>query len=404
MNQTVIRLLLSGLVALAIGGALASAEDNKASSATVVHAAEKSDPGTVQRSAPATAPAKDPGPAREEMLERLADQMSRRMQSLREREAALSAREEALAAREKRMEERERHLGDLEALIQSREEAVRRRLKLPPPQSWKGPPAPEIHGRYAAVIDGRTLQFYHAKEAGTRTPVASTQKLVTAQIVCAAGDLDGYAEVPGVVEEIEPTKIGIQPGERYTRRELLHSLLIRSGNDVAATLAIDNAGSIEAFAGKMNRFARSIGMRDSHFVNPHGLPAEGQHSTARDMAIAAFEAYQVPEIREIVRKKTHPFVFNDGSERVLYNTNKVLGRLPGCNGMKTGFTYAAGNCLVSSAQVEGEDRIAVIIKSDGAHIWEDSRRLLEWSLGLEMGGSEGLEEVASRGEGGGGGR
>ncbi|MDF1826619.1 MAG: hypothetical protein P1U68_18395 [Verrucomicrobiales bacterium] len=328
---------------------------------------------------------------REEMLERVADQLSKRMRSLKERENALEVREKALGEREDSLGDRERMLGSMEELMQLREEVIMRREKLPPPQAWNGAAPPTLYGRYAAVLDGKTMQFYHKKNAETRTPVASTQKLVTALVVCHEGDLDRLVEVPREVYDVEPTVVGVKPGETYTRRQLLTSLLVKSGNDIAATLAIDNAGSIEAFAEKMNIFAKYIGMKDSHFVNPHGLPAEGQYSNARDIAIAAYEAYQVPDIREMVCKVTYEFVFNSGDVRMLYNTNKVLSSFEGCNGMKTGFTYAAGNCLVSSASVDGKDRISVVIKSARPQVWEDSKKLLEWSLGLEMQGPLGTD-------------
>ncbi len=327
---------------------------------------------------------KSPEQARIEMLERIADQLSRRMRTLKEREAALAAREDALIEREKTAKEREEAVSSLEEWMEMREEVVERREKLPPPQSWNGPPAPEIYGRYAAVLDGKTMQFYHKKEAHARVPVASTQKLVTALVICQEGDLDRIVEVPEEVLRIEPTVIGVKPGERYTRREMLTALLVKSGNDIAATLAIDNAGSVEAFAQKMNTYARYIGMTDSHFINPHGLPAKGQYSTARDIAIAAFEAYQVPDIRAMVGTKRYDFVFNDGTVKTLTNTNRLLGGFEGCNGMKTGFTYAAGNCLVCSASVDGKERITVVLKSARPEVRQDSEALLTWSLGLEM--------------------
>ena len=335
---------------------------------------------------------KTPEEIREEMLERLADQMSKRMSSLKEREQAIQVREKALGEREEALGDRERMIGSMEELMQLREEVIMRREKLPPPQSWNGPAAPAVYGRYAAVLDGETMQFYHKKNAEDRTPVASTQKLVTALVVCHEGDLDRLVEVPREVYDVEPTVVGVKPGEKYTRRQMLTALLVKSGNDIAATLAIDNAGSIEAFAEKMNTFAKYIGMTDSNFVNPHGLPASGQYSTARDIAIAAYEAYQVPDIREMVNKPTYEFVFNSGDVRMLYNTNKVLTSFEGCNGMKTGFTYAAGNCLVSSATVNGNDRISVVIKSARPQVWEDSKKLLQWSLDLEMNGP--LDDLA----------
>ena len=271
---------------------------------------------------------------RVEMLEKLADQLSHRMRSMKAREAALSAAEDALAEREKAARKREEMISSMEELMRLREEVVKRR---------------------------ETMQFYHKKQADTRVPVASTQKLVTALVICQDGNLDGLAEIPKEVLNIEPTLVGVKPGEKYTRRQLLTALLVKSGNDIAATLAIDNAGSVEAFAQKMNTYARFIGMTDSHFVNPHGLPAEGQYSTARDIAIAAFEAYQIPDIREMVSKRSYDFVFNDGRIYTIHNTNRVLSEMEGCNGMKTGFTYAAGNCLVCSASVDGKDRISVVL-------------------------------------------
>jgi D-alanyl-D-alanine carboxypeptidase (penicillin-binding protein 5/6) len=332
------------------------------------------------------APPKTEEEIRVEMLEKLADQLSHRMRSLKAREAALAAEEDALSEREKAVRDREENLGSMEELIRMREEIVKRREKLPPPQTWNGPPPPAVYGQYAAVIDGETMQFYHKKQAEARVPVASTQKLVTALVICQDGNLDGMAEVPREVLDVEPTVVGVKPGEKYTRRQLLTALLVKSGNDIAATLAIDNAGSIEAFARKMNTYAKFIGMTDSNFINPHGLPAEGQYSTARDMAIAAFEAYQIPDIREMVSTKTYDFVFNDGRIYTLPNTNRVLSDMDGCNGMKTGFTYAAGNCLVCSASVDGKDRISVVLKSARPQVQEDSKALLNWSLGLQFTG------------------
>jgi D-alanyl-D-alanine carboxypeptidase (penicillin-binding protein 5/6) len=332
------------------------------------------------------APPKTEEEIRVEMLEKLADQLSHRMRSLKAREAALAAEEDALAEREKAVRDREENLGSMEELIRMREEIVKRREKLPPPQTWNGPPPPAVYGQYAAVIDGETMQFYHKKQAEARVPVASTQKLVTALVICQDGNLDGMAEVPREVLDVEPTVVGVKPGEKYTRRQLLTALLVKSGNDIAATLAIDNAGSIEAFARKMNTYAKFIGMTDSNFINPHGLPAEGQYSTARDMAVAAFEAYQNPDIREMVSKKSYDFVFNDGRIYTLPNTNRVLSDMEGCNGMKTGFTYAAGNCLVCSASIDGQDRISVVLKSARPQVQEDSKALLNWSLGLRFTG------------------
>ena len=329
------------------------------------------------------------------MLERIGDQLSLRMRALKEREEALAQREKALIEREQKAAERETVIREIEESLLSREAIVRRREKLPPPQVWRGNSAPSVYAKYATVLDGRTMQFYHAKNSTSPTPVASTQKLLTALVVCEKGSLDEYVVVPRAATLVEPTKVGIKTGERYTRRQLLTSLLVKSGNDIAAALAIDNAGSPEAFAEKMNLYGKRIGLVNSNFKTPHGLPARGQYSCARDIGIVAFEAYQNPEIREIVKTKHFRFHFPGDRGSILFsNTNRLLREWEDCNGMKTGFTYAAGRCLVSSAYRDGQHRIAVVIKTSNDGVWRDSRKLLEWSFGLEMLGPMKADEWA----------
>lgn len=319
------------------------------------------------------------------MLEQLADRLARRMEILKQRELELSEHEKVIREQEREVAEREAAIDALEESLLDREELLRKREKLPPPQAWRGDSPPGIHGRYATVVDGETMQVYYAKNALAKTPVASTQKLMTALLVCEAGGLDEFITIPRAATQVEPTVIGIKTDERYTRRQLLTGLLVRSGNDIAAALAIDNAGSVEAFTEKMNLMGKRIGLINSNFRTPHGLPAEGQYSCARDIAIVAFEAYQVPAIREIVNTKTYKFVFNgDRGVYVLGNTNRNLRSWTACNGMKTGYTDAAGRCLVSSASIDGKHRISVIIKSTTSQVFADSKRLLEWSFDLEM--------------------
>lgn len=319
-----------------------------------------------------------------EMLETIGDQLSLRMRSMKKREEALSQREESLIEREAKAAEREKMIRQIEESLLQREAVVRRREKLPPPQVWRGDSAPSVYAKYAAVLDARTMQFFHMKNGTAPTPVASTQKLMTALVICAAGSLDEIVTVTREATLVEPTKVGIKTGETYTRRQLLTALLVKSGNDLAAALAIDNAGSVEAFANKMNLMGKEIGLVNSDFKTPHGLPAKGQYSCARDIAIVAFEAYQNPEIRDIVRQKTYRFVFNDDTSYLLSNTNRLMREWEHCNGMKTGFTYAAGRCLVSSANIGGEHRIAVVINTNNSAVWTDSKKLLEWSLDLEL--------------------
>ena len=156
----------------------------------------------------------------------------------------------------------------------------------------------------------------------------------------------------------------MKPGEHYTRGQLLQVILVKSANDAAMALARDVGGSKEHFAAMMNQRARSLGMYNSHFLNPHGLTEPGQYSTARDLAILARKAYRYPSIRRCLRIPRYTFVHSDGRTKSLKNTNKLLGRLPYATGMKTGTTNASGRCLVSSGELDGRIVIAVVLGSE----------------------------------------
>lgn len=229
------------------------------------------------------------------------------------------------------------------------------------------------------MVDARSGNELYSKNADRRRAVASTQKLLTALVILDSGGLDRRLTVARTDTYVEPTKLYIRPGESYTRGSLLTALLVRSGNDVARALARDNAGGSDAFARRMNAKARSLGMRDSNFLNPHGLTEKGQFSTARDMARLALQAYRDPEIRSRVGIRRYTFRFAGGRTKTLENTNKVLLRFPYCNGMKTGYTRASGYCLISSANAGSRHVIAVLLGSPRA-TWDDTEAILRWAL------------------------
>lgn len=239
---------------------------------------------------------------------------------------------------------------------------------------------PYIHAESYLLLDARTGKHLAGRNIETPRGVASTQKLVTALVVLDAGNLEKPVRVQASDVAVEPTRMGLRAGEVYTRRELLYAFLVKSCNDIANVLARDNAGSIGAFANKMNIKARSLGCTNSHFVNPHGLTAYGQHSTARDMARVAMAAYQNSIIRDIVRRKYFTFQRADGRSVTLENTNDLLGVMPECNGMKTGYTVAAGRCLVSTAASGGRHVILVQLGTKTKYIWDDARVMMAWGL------------------------
>lgn len=245
------------------------------------------------------------------------------------------------------------------------------------------PTPPRVLARSGIVIDARTGRVLYEKNSDEHRPAASTTKLLTGLIIAESGGLDTPVQVETIDTLCEPTKAYVKPGESYPRRQMLQALLVHSCNDLARALARDHAGSLGAFADQMNRRSAALGATDSVWSTPNGLPTPGQtqFTTARDLSKIARTAYYNSTLRSIVRLPRLSFQFNDGHTTEWENTNKVLRQWPFCNGMKTGYTNAAGHCLVSSA-ASSEREVICVLLGDNKAIWADSRGLLEWALTL----------------------
>lgn len=310
-----------------------------------------------------------------------------REQAVRMREDALSHRETVITTQENDLKRRIRTIEKREEAVGARELVVSRREKAltfwedTPKEELPSTTKPRIVGKYALVMDAKTGAILYEKSSSKKTAVASTQKLLTALLVLENGSLDKEITITKSDVYVTPTIIGVKPGQKYTRQELVEALLIRSGNDIARALARDHSGSVEEFARSMTNRALTLGMSQSQFKNPHGLTQNGQYSTAHDMGILARECLKHNFIKQCISTKTKPFYFNDGSKRTLKNTNKLLTRFDGCTGMKTGYTRASGNCLVSCAYRGEKEVISVVLGSNGSSIWNDSSALLNWGLG-----------------------
>ncbi len=242
--------------------------------------------------------------------------------------------------------------------------------------------APKTRAIAVLVQDAHSGEVLYEKNADLPRAAASTQKLLTALVIAERGFLDQMVVVEPIDTMAEPVKLNIRPGDAYQRIDLLRALLVKSPNDVARCLARDHAGSVEAFAQVMNQKARALGATHSNFLNPNGLPIPGQYSTARDLSIIARAAYANPTIRSIVCLPQLVFRYANGRTRELENTNKVLRSLPFCNGMKTGYTEAAGHCLIASGARPGRDVIAVVLGDSKAGVWRDASALLTWGLAM----------------------
>ena len=246
-------------------------------------------------------------------------------------------------------------------------------------------PAPKAQwAKAVCVMDPRTGRVLFSHNADERRQVASTQKIVTALCVCDAGDMDHLVTI-SADDHKKGYSTGlrqIKPGQQFTRRSMLQAMLTGSYNNVAYALARDAAGSEEAFVARMNARARRMKMHNSHFANPHGLPG-AQYSTAKDMALAACYAYVNPIIRECVDTPTYYFTLADGSPRQMNNTNKLLNKYAWVNGMKTGYTDAAGHCLISSGAMNGQAVVVVVLGCPNRKtLWSESEKYLKWAMGV----------------------
>lgn len=223
------------------------------------------------------------------------------------------------------------------------------------------------------VTSGRILCSRNEKEC---LPVASTTKILTAIIIIEDCDLDARVCIPEETAGIEGSSIYLTAGEVLTVRDLLHGLMLRSGNDCAATLALYHSGSMDKFAAVMNERARMIGAENCTFRNPHGLPQEGHLASALDMAKIAAYALRNKTFSEIVNCRQ--YVVEDGGcgyARTLINKNKMLSLYEGADGVKTGYTKEAGRCLVSSATREGMRLVCAVL--DSPDMYNRSAELLD---------------------------
>lgn len=232
--------------------------------------------------------------------------------------------------------------------------------------------AADISAASAIVIEASSRTPLYEKDSHTRRPPASTTKIVTALLAIERADPKQMLTVSSRAAEVEGSQLGLQEGDQLSLQDLLHILLMKSGNDAAITIAENLAGSIEIFAEWMNRKAEEFGLKNTHFTNPHGLPDDNHYTTAYDLAILAAKAMENELFREIVQKTKTKLEYKG---LVLSNSNKLLYNCPGACGIKTGFTKKAGRCLVSAAERDNVTLICVTLSAPDD--WNDHRALYD---------------------------
>lgn len=230
--------------------------------------------------------------------------------------------------------------------------------------------AQAVSARRACVLDAVSGRILYDRGSREQSLIASTTKIMTALVVCEQCNVLDRMRIPKEAVGIEGSSMYLKEGEVLTLQELLYGLMLSSGNDAAVALAIYCGGTVEGFVEMMNDKARNLGLTGTHFQNPNGLDAPGHYSTARDLAVLGAYAMENPIFARTVSTKQIKI-----GQRYLTNHNKLLWRVDGADGIKTGYTKAAGRTLVSSALRDGRRLIVVTI--DAGDDWNDHAFLLE---------------------------
>ncbi len=233
--------------------------------------------------------------------------------------------------------------------------------------------AVDVSAKSAVLYEPESGKVLYQKDMHSRREIASTTKIMTALLTLENADLNEVVYIKPEYTGAEGTSIYLKPGEKITVNTLMHGLMLQSGNDAAVALANHISGSEDAFVSLMNLKAAQLGMKNTNFENPNGLPADTHYSTAYDMALLTAYAMRNTSFAEIVSKTSY-----QGEGRTFVNHNKLLRMSDRVDGVKTGFTKKAGRCLVSSAVEDGMRLIAVTLSAPDD--WNDHLSLYNYGF------------------------
>lgn len=243
---------------------------------------------------------------------------------------------------------------------------------------------PNVHGEAAYLIDVTSGQTLFMKNPDEPLAPASTTKIMTGLLAIEHGNLNDTVTVSSTMlnnKLVYGTQIYLVPGEKLLLSDLLYAMFLNSANDAAVTIAEHVGGNISNFVNMMNQRALEIGATKTHFVNPSGLTDTGHVTTAHDLALIARVAYQNPIFAQYVRTKSHTISRSKPNlPTLMVNENKLLWRDSAVDGIKTGYTAAAENCLVASETKDGRQFIGVILKSPGREIYTDMQAMFDYGL------------------------
>ena len=249
-------------------------------------------------------------------------------------------------------------------------------------------PPPLVAARAAVLMNSATGEVLFAKEPHLRLPPASTTKVLTALVAMERLDPNARVLVSSQAASAPPSRIGLHPGDAALTQDLLYGLLLKSGNDAAETLAEAAGGSVPGFAELMNAKAWQIGARNSHFMNPHGLPNDDHYSTVYDLALIFRQAIHHPLFSDIVATRSAALRIESGPDGYgnarlvpVVSHNRLLASYEGARGGKTGFTFKARHCFVGEVDRGGIPLIVAVFNSPSrGTLWQDARTLLDYGF------------------------
>jgi D-alanyl-D-alanine carboxypeptidase (penicillin-binding protein 5/6) len=246
-----------------------------------------------------------------------------------------------------------------------------------------------LNSQAGILVNAATGEVLYAKQPEIRMFPASTTKLMTLLLAVEQGGLDQVVTLPGSVSDVprDSSLVPVYPGEKMPMRDLLHGMMLRSGNDAANAVAVLTAGSLDAFVSLMNTKAAQLGMRDTHFMNPHGYHDPEHYTTARDLVTLAMYAMRQTDVAAIASALTYDMspTSKRGVQQVV-NNNELLNPLSrhyyqGAYGIKSGYTNAAGFCYVGAARRGGDTLYAVILHSrTRSQGWADMKHLFNFGF------------------------
>jgi len=238
-----------------------------------------------------------------------------------------------------------------------------------------------IVGESAILVDVKTGETLYQKKSDSQMYPASITKIMTVILAIEKGKLDDIVMVSRNAATQDGTRIYVEEGEKVRLHDLLYGALLNSGNDAAVAIAEHIAGSVDGFVEMMNEKARELGMKNTHFANPDGLPDKNHITSAHDMSLLAIYAMKNPLFREIASSKTYdPQWIGTNVHAMLQNHNRLLWEYPYATGLKTGYTVASKSTIVASAKKDGRELVAVVLKSDPREYFQDAIQLLDYGF------------------------